>query len=77
MMSDPKMTHAWEQATAGLTEMAAAMGAYHAHLVLSGFTREEALQICIAYQSTMIHGSLFSGEVDKMLAEIKKHLEDH
>lgn len=52
--AEPKHTHAWDQAKAGMMEMAVALGAYRAELGRLGFTREEALAICIAWQTSAL-----------------------
>ena len=46
-----RMTHQWEQAAASMRELAAALGGYRSELILAGFDREEAMDLCLAFQA--------------------------
>ena len=51
------ITQIFEQAPALLKDIAPAMRAYFHRLVLEGFTREEALQLTIAMQNSLVNAS--------------------
>ena len=53
-MSDPKLTHNMEQMLAMMLEFAVSLARYHQQLVENGFTREEALEIVLGYQTTLL-----------------------
>lgn len=70
---DAKMTHAFEQASGALAEMAVALGGYRKHLEEDGgFTRGEAMALCLQYQQGMLMGSLIREPLEqgmRMIAE--------
>ena len=53
-MIDPKKTHTMDQGLAALAEQAAMMASYRDSLLREGWSRAEALQIVIAYQSSLL-----------------------
>jgi hypothetical protein len=57
-MIDPRKLHQLEQETGPMHDMAYKIGAYHRSLVAQGFSREEALQIVIGYQSDIVISAL-------------------
>ena len=53
-MSDPKLTHRMDQMVAMMMEFAVSLGRYQQQLEEGGFTREEAFQLVLAYQTTLL-----------------------
>lgn len=61
-MSDPKLTHNMEQMAVMMVEFALSLGNYQKELEKGGFTREEAFQLVLAYQTTLLLNAKSGGE---------------
>ena len=55
-MGGEKQIHDFEQMTALLVDLAVALARYRGELEVNGFTREEALALCVAYQTALMMG---------------------
>jgi len=56
-MTDPKRIHDLEQQIAAFKFVAGALSAFFIELVVSGFTREEALELTLNQQSELMRGA--------------------
>lgn len=53
-MIDPRIIHQLEQATGPYSDFARTLGVYYRALLAEDFTPEEAMQIVLDYQSTLV-----------------------
>lgn len=69
-MNNPQSTHRVEQGAAALRDIAALLGAFRGHLIVEGFSQEEALELCKVHLQVFMTGANQKVQTEIVLKEV-------